>query len=452
MLKASAKHSYPGYEYVKSSGGIDEYRLKKNGLTVLLMEEHSVPVVNVMVTYHVGSRNEALGYTGATHLLEHLLFKGSKKFNKQKKNDSSYLLEARGARLNATTWNDRTNYFELIGSDHLNDALAFEADRMRNAFVREKDRASEMTVVRNEFERGENSAFEALDKQIWASAYQAHPYHHSTIGWRSDIEHVSIQRLKQFYDTFYHPNNATLSVLGDFDRTHAMEKILKTFGMLSRSPREIPPMRTVEPMQEGERRVIVRRAGESRIVGIAHKSPEALHPDTHALIVLGIILGSGKSSRLYRMLIDKGYATEVFPWTMPFHDNGLFITYVFLTPGTDHAFIERMVLRVYEEVKKRGISEKELARAQAVVVAETAFGRDGVYAVAGALNEAIAVGDWTFYTDFVKNIEAVSREDVARVAELYLVPDQSTVGHFIPKDMRYPGSRSRKNPVSNRTR
>lgn len=436
MQKKPRKRSLPGYEYIKSSGGIDEYRLKKNGLAVLLMEEHSVPVVNVMVTYHVGSRNEALGYTGATHLLEHLLFKGSKKFNKKNKNDITTVLETHGARVNATTWNDRTNYYELLSRDYLDEALAFEADRMRHAFLREGDRASEMTVVRNEFERGENSAFEALDKQIWTIAYQAHPYHHSTIGWRSDIEHVSTKRLKEFYDTFYWPNNATVSVLGDFDRVTALQKIAHYFGVHPRSPHEIPGMHTTEPKQEGERRVTLSRIGQSRIIGVAHKSPEGLHPDTYPLTVLGIILAGGKASRLYRALVDKGAATEVLPWTTPLHDNGLFITYAFLTPGTAHASVEKNIVSVYEGIKKKGVTGAELSRAKAVVAAETAFGRDGVYAIAGALNEAIAIGDWTFYTNFSKNIEAVTREDVQRVAQMYLVSDQSTVGYCIPKEIK----------------
>ena len=436
MPKTPARHHFPGYDYMKSSGGIDEYRLKKNGLTVLLMEEHSVPVVNVMLTYHVGSRNEALGYTGATHLLEHLLFKGSKKFNKKNKNDSTQVLETHGARVNATTSNDRTNYYELLPKEHYEEALAFEADRMRNAFLREGDRASEMTVVRNEFERGENSAFEALDKQIWAIAYQAHPYHHSTIGWRSDIENISIKRLKQFYDTFYWPNNATVSILGDCDARTALSRVARYFGIHSRSPHEIPALQTSEPKQEGERRAVVSRAGESRIVGYAHKAPEGLHPDTYPLIALGMILAGGKASRLYRALVDKGYATEVFPSTIPFHDNGLFIVYAFLTPGTEHLSVERIVLKAYEAIKKQGITEAELVRAKAVVLAETAFGRDGVYAIAGALNEAIALGDWTFYTNFSKNMEALTREDITRVAHTYLTADQSTIGYCIPKDRK----------------
>ena len=184
------------FKRVKQSKGIVEYKHSKNDLSILLLENDNSPLATFMITYHVGSRNEAIGYTGSTHLLEHLMFKGSKKFNKKNNNAIWDVLQNAGALLNATTWFDRTNYFELVPSEHLEKAVEIEADRMRNAFIKEEDKNSEMTVVTNEFERGENDPLESLDKNIWSTAYQAHPYHHSTIGWRTDIENVSINRLK----------------------------------------------------------------------------------------------------------------------------------------------------------------------------------------------------------------------------------------------------------------
>jgi zinc protease len=430
---AQNKAAPAGFSYRKSAGGIDEYCLLKNGLTLLLMEDHTMPVVNVMVTYCVGSRNEALGYTGATHILEHLMFKGSKHFNTKNGKAVWHLLEARGAKVNATTWNDRTNYYALLPREYIDDALAIEADRMRTAFIREKDRISEMTVVRNEFERGENNPLDVLSKNIWATAYQAHPYHHDTIGWRADIENVPIKRLKQFYDTFYWPNNATVSIIGDFDRKNVFEKVRQHFGIHPPSPQTIPEMYTTEPKQEGMRRVIVSRRGQTKAIGVAHKSPEGLHPDTYPLIVLATILGAGKSSRLHRALVDRGYVTELFPWAIPFKDNGLFIMYAFMTPGTDHTLVENIILENYRDIKKKGIPQRELEKAKAIIMAETAFERDGAYAMAGALNEAIAIGDWTFYAHFSKQIQAVTGDDVLRVARQYLVDDQSTVGYFAPR-------------------
>ncbi len=244
---AMGKNQNNGFEYVQSSGGIEEYTMKSNDLSVLLMEDHSAPVATFMVTYHVGSRNEAVGHTGSTHLLEHMMFKGSRNFNKKRNTAIWTVLQNVGARINATTWLDRTNYFELLPSEHLETAIAIEADRMRNAFLRDEDRQPEMTVVRNEFERGENDPFDALDKNIWATAYQAHPYHHSTIGWRSDIENVSTERLREFYNTYYWPNNATVTIIGDFEKQEALKLIKKYFGKHKKSKHEIPEMYTTEP-------------------------------------------------------------------------------------------------------------------------------------------------------------------------------------------------------------
>jgi zinc protease len=192
-----------GYTKVKESGGIAEYKLESNGLSVLLMEDHSAPVITFMVTYHVGSRNEVTGTTGATHLLEHLMFKDTKNFQKKNHNTIDDQLSTVGAYSNASTWYDRTNYHETMASDQLELGVKVESERMRNLLLREEDKNSEMTVVRNEYERGENSPTEALDVLMWATAYVAHPYHHPTIGWRSDIENVPIQKLREFYDTYY---------------------------------------------------------------------------------------------------------------------------------------------------------------------------------------------------------------------------------------------------------
>lgn len=419
--------------HIKTLEDTGEYRLDSNGLRILLLCDHAAPVVNVMVTYHVGSRNEAVGYTGATHLLEHLMFKGSKRFNKKNKKQIWNILEARGARLNATTWLDRTNYYETIPNEHLKDALAIEADRMRNAFITEADRATEMTVVRNEFEWGENDPFQVLDRNIWATAYQAHPYHHSTIGWRSDIENVPIERLKEFYDTFYWPNNATLSLIGNFEKEWAFSLIREHFGRIPSSPHPIPLMYTVEPKQEGERRFAVSRTGQTRIVGVAHKIPHGLHADTAAIQVLATILARGKSSRLYRALVDTGLASGVSPWATPFHDNGLFITYATLTRSTSFEKVERIIKTQYEAVKKQSVTAAEVAKARAQVAAASALSRDGCYQIASVLNEAIALGDWTFYHTFKNRVDTVTPEDVSRVARTYFADDQNTTGFFIPK-------------------
>lgn len=422
------------YEHIKSSGGIDEYRLKSNDLRVLMLQDTSTPVATFMVTYHVGSRNEAIGYTGSTHLLEHLMFKGSRNFNKEKGTAIWDELQSIGAQINATTWNDRTNYFEVVPSEHIEKAISIEADRMRFSFLRDEDRQPEMTVVRNEYERGENSPFDVLDKNVWATAYQAHPYHHSTIGWRSDIENVSTERLKEFYDLYYWPNNATVTIIGDFKKETTLSLIAKYFGEHEKSSHDIPRVYTEEPEQQGPRRVVVKRSGQSGITAVAHKSPPGLDNDTYALQVLGKILCDGKSSRLYQKIVDEGLATSLFMYDFPFKDNGLFITYAFLTPETDNQKVEEIILNEYSKVANEGVDQTEIMRAVAQIRATVAFSRDGSYAVASALNEAIAIGDWEFYTTFLDKIKLVTPSDIKRVASKYLIEDQSTTGWFIPKN------------------
>ena len=421
------------FNQIKESGGITEYQHKKNGLTVLFLENHNAPVITFMVTYRVGSRNEAIGHTGSTHLLEHLMFKGSEQFNKEKGTAIWNVLQDVGAMINATTWFDRTNYFELLPKEHLPQAVKIEADRMRSAFIRDDDRKSEMTVVRNEFERGENDPWEALDKNIWATAYQAHPYHHSTIGWRSDIENVPTERLKEFYDTFYWPNNATVTVIGDFDKAKTLVLLDQKFGSISRSPHTIPEMYTTEPIQEGPRRITVKRAGEMPIIGIAHKIPEGTNKDIYALQILGRILGYGKTSRFYKRFIDTGLAADVNVWSYPLHDNGLFITYLFIAGDDSCEDVEKEILDEYAKIISDGVDVEELQRAKSQINAQTAFTRDGTYSVASNLNEAIALGDWTYYTTFLKKVENVSIDDIRRVSNTYLKEDQSTTGFFIPK-------------------
>ena len=308
-----------GFSEIKTKGGITEYKLDSNGLSILLMEDHSAPVLTFMVTYRVGSRNEVTGTTGATHILEHLMFKGTDKFNKENGGHIDAALGNIGARMNATTWLDRTNYYESIPSDYLELTIDLESDRMRNLWLKAEDRDAEMTVVRNEFERAENSPFQALNQVIWATAFQAHPYHHSTIGWKSDIEGVPIEKLREFYDTFYWPNNATVTVIGDFDTNNALSLIKKYYGQISSSPHEIPQLYTKEPEQQGIRRVEVHRSGQLGVVGIAHKVPEGLNKDTYPLVLLDYILANGKSSRFYKALVDKNKAVDIFNFYVPFH-------------------------------------------------------------------------------------------------------------------------------------
>ena len=437
-----SQEKHYGFEYVKESGGIKEYKMTSNNLRVLLKKDKSAPVATFMVTYEVGSRNEAIGYTGSTHLLEHLMFKGSRKFNTTKGNSVFQTLQSLGARMNATTWLDRTNYFAVLPSEHLESLIEIEADRMRNAWIKEEDRQSEMTVVRNEFERGQNSPSGVLDEHIWATAYHAHPYHHSTIGWKEDIENVSIERLKEFYDTFYWPNNATAIAIGDFEEKDALAMIKKHFGKIRKSTKPIPEVYTAEPEQEGIRTVTLKRAGQQGIVGVAHKTPSATNKDAAAFMVLSSILSSGKNSRFYKNITDKGLTTSIYIWDSLFKDPGLFTVYANLSPDVKHKTVESLIIQEYEKIKTDGVTEAEVKKAQAQLVAAMKFSQDGSYAIASGLNEAIASGDWTLYTTYSEKIKNVTKEDVQRVVVEYFKEDLSTVGYFIPKNKGAQGERA----------
>jgi zinc protease len=430
---AERDNQHEGFEVVARADGIEELRLAANGLRVLLVPLPEVPVVSACVVYHVGSRNEAVGHTGATHLLEHLLFKGSRSFDPAEGRAVARLLERVGATFNATTWFDRTNYYETLPPEHLDLALEIEADRMRHALLREADLTSEMTVVRNEFARGENDPFDVLLKESFAIAFREHPYHHPTIGWRGDIENASVERLRQFYDTFYYPDNASLVLAGSFDRPAALKLVAERFAALPRAPRPLPRVFAQEPPQQGERRFVVRRSGEVGWVVVSWHVPPASHDDTHALAVLADGLAGGVTSRLHQRLVESGTCLNVHAIAWQLRDPGLFQVFAALNPPASHAEVEAAVRGEVAAIAREGLGAEELARAKVQVEAQTAYHRDSPGQVAAALSEAISAADWRFYLDYPERTEAVSAAEVQRVAGLYFDEDTASVGYFIPR-------------------
>lgn len=421
-----------GFTHIKSLGGIDEYRLDSNGLTVLLAPDHSAPVVTFEVTYQVGSRNEVTGTTGATHILEHMMFKGSEAFNDPKGNSVKQMLERVGGEFNANTSFDHTKYFATVGRESLEGYVAIEADRMRHLWLREADRQAEMTVVRNEYERGKNDPENVLMEEVMSAAYVALPYHHPVIGWKSDIEHVPIGKLREFYDTFYWPNNATVAVVGDVETDAVLALIKKYYGVYQRSPAAIPTVYTEEPAQSGERRVVVRRPGELGSIIVAHKVPNGRDADQPALEMLDAILSSGKNARLYRALVDQGLALSAGAGTYLFHDLSLHTLFAALAPGTTHEQVEKALLAEISKIKTSGVTAEEIERVKQQYIAEDAYKRDGTAAVASELGEWIGVGDWTLYVSFPQKVQGVTPADVQRVARQYLSAEQSTTGWFVP--------------------
>src|SRR5713226_712939 len=422
------------FQFIKEKAGIREWRLIPNALQLLLLQNRVAPVTTFAIVYRVGSRNEAVGYTGATHLLEHLMFKGTPQYNRDRGTAIAAVLEAIGARFNATTWFDRTNYYETVPSDQLEAAVRIEASRLRGSLLRDTDRQPEMTVVRNEFERGENSPFQVLYKLSFATAFREHPYHHPTIGWRSDIEGVSTERLREFYDVFYHPNNATAIVIGDFEEEQTLAALARQFGAIPASARPVPAVYTVEPPQEGERRFIVRRVGQVAWTALSWRSVEARHPDTPALALAGNVLGGGVTSRLYQALVETSLALSVtvVPWQLK--DPGLFSVFAPVRPGVEPAVVETAIREEIARFAREGVTEAEAEKARTQIEAEVIFDRDSTDQIAASLSEAIAVADWEWYANYPEAIRRVSVEDVQRVARTHFQDDGLTTGLFLPKE------------------
>ena len=428
-----AKAIPDGVELVQTLDSIEEYRLASNGLGILLMPNNSLPVATVMVTYKVGSRNEVTGTTGATHILEHMMFKGTERFNSTDGSDYSSQMERIGARSNATTWFDRTNYYATMPSEYVPMTIKLEADRMRGLLIREEDLASEMTVVRNEYERGENSPVRTLIKELFATAYMAHPYSHPTIGWRSDIESTSVEKLRDFYDIYYWPENAVITVIGGFDPAETLAAIAEHYGKVPAAPNAIPAVETTEPEQLGARRVTIHRAGQVGVVMLGYKVAEGRHEDWAALSLLQQVLGADKTGRLYRALEDKGKANATFTFAPQLHDPGLFIFGAYLTPEATHEEVEAIILEEIDSLISGGVDADELARAKSVIRAETYYGRDGPYGIADQINENIAMGDWAAYINLPKAIQTVTAPDLQEVAKKYFIHGKSTTGWFVPK-------------------
>jgi zinc protease len=287
-------------------------------------------------------------------------------------------------------------------------------------------------VVRNEYERGKNDPENILMEEVAAAAYVALPYHHPTIGWKSDIEHVPIAKLREFYDTFYWPNNAVVTVVGDIEAEPVLGLIKKYYGVYPRSPAPIPAMYTEEPAQTGERRVMVKRPGELGTLIVAHKVPNGRDSDQAPLEMLDAILSSGKNARLYRALVDQGLALSAGAGTDPRHDLSLHTLYAALTPGTGHDQVEKALLAEINKIKTSGVTPAEVATVKQQFIAEDAYKRDGTAAVASELSEWIGVGDWTLYVTFPQKVLQVTPADVQRVAKQYFGADQSTTGWFVP--------------------
>ncbi|HWB08708.1 MAG TPA: pitrilysin family protein [Pirellulales bacterium] len=410
--------------------GITEYRLD-NGLRLLLYPDASKPKVTVNLTVFVGSRHEGYGETGMAHLLEHMLFKGTPDHPKIPKE-----LKDRGADFNGTTWVDRTNYFETLpaSDDNLKFAIGMEADRLVNSYVKQEDLLSEMTVVRNEFERGENSPQNILNQRVTAVAYEWHNYGKSTIGNRSDIERVPIKNLQAFYRKYYQPDNAMLIVAGNFDEEKALDYVQKYFGAIPAAERKLDQTYTEEPAQDGERTVTLRRVGDVALVEAAYHIPAGGHPDMAALDVLSNILGQGPSSRLYKALVETKKASDVKAYVFLGHDPGLFEVEAEVRREDSLEQARDILLATTELVGKEGVSDEEVERAKQQLLKDRVHIEANTSRLAVQLSDWAAQGDWRLWFLYRDRLEQVGAEDVKRVAEKYLQRNNRTVGLFIPSE------------------
>lgn len=414
--------------------GICEYTLG-NGLRVLLFPDASKPTVTVNLTYGVGSQHENYGETGMAHLLEHLLFKDTPTHT-----DIPGEMKKRGIDFNATTSLDRTNYFASFPANAatLDWVLGLEADRMLHSGVAKKYLDSEMTVVRNELERNENNPGGILMQRVRSTAFLWHNYGHNTIGARSDVENMPIERLQAFYRTWYRPDNATLIIAGRIDTAQTLAGVASHFRKLAKPATKLRAFHTADPAQDGERSVTVRRSGDIQLVAAAYHTPAGTHPDNAALVVLDSVLGHVPSGRLHKALVEGKLAAGTGSGSDSLRDPGLLTAIAVLPRDGDAAKAEAALLTQVEQLGTtpgtQPVTQAEVDAARQRIGNAYELNYTNVNAVALGLSEAVAAGDWRLY--FVRRdaIDKVTADDVNRVARTYLKPSNRTLGRFVPTD------------------
>ena len=419
---------------VASVEGITEYQLD-NGLKFLLFPDQSKQQITVNITYLVGSRHEGYGETGMAHLLEHLVFKGTPDHP-----DIPAELTERGAAPNGTTWFDRTNYFETFPAteDNLEWALDLEADRMINSFISAEDLESEMTVVRNEWERGENSPGGVLQKRVMSTAFQWHNYANSTIGARADIENVPIDRLQAFYRKYYQPDNAVLVIAGKFDPERAIELVEAEFGPIPRPERtganQLFPTYTAEPAQDGERSVTLRRVGDVQLAMAAYHVPAGSHEDFAALDVLAYVLSTQPAGRLYKNVVEPGLAAGSGAYALQLRDPGVLLANVQVRKEDDLTTATEAMLDTLHSLVDEPPTEEEVERAKANFAANFELSFNNPNSIALQISEWASMGDWRLMFLHRDRLEKVTPEGVVAVAEKYLKPSNRTIGYYYPTD------------------
>ncbi len=430
----AAQERTPGAVLVREGSveGITAYRIPSNGLQVLFYPDATKPQTLVNVTYLVGSREEGTGETGMAHLLEHMMVKGTIEHL-----DISKELETRGAQYNASTSFDRTNYFELFAAadSTLDWALEMEADRMVHSRIAKSDLDKEMTVVRNEFESGENNPTLVTVKRVLGSAYLFHPYGRLPIGDRSDIENVPIEKLQAFYHKYYQPDNAVLMIAGKFDTTKALAMVGRYFGSIPRAARTLEPVYTVEPTQDGERDVWVRRTGAEQDIVAFYHAPAGSNADDAAIDVLEHVLTDAPSGRLYKALVDTKKAAAVNDLPLELHDPGGIMLIASLKKEDTLSVARTAMLDALHAITtNEPPTAAEVDRAKTAIASQYALSLSNTAQIGLALSDWMGVGDWRLFFVHRDEVKKVTPADVQRVAAAYLKTSNLTLGFFVPTD------------------
>ena len=420
-----------GVTFLTSVEGISEYMLESNGMRILLFPDASKPTMTVNVTYMVGSRHEAYGETGMAHLLEHMVFKGTPNHP-----DIPQELTAHGARPNGTTWYDRTNYFETFSAseENLRWALDMESDRMVNSYIAKKDLDSEMTVVRNEFEMGENNPGRILMERVLSTSYLWHNYGKSTIGARADIENVPIERLQGFYKKYYQPDNAILVVAGKIDPMETLAMANEYFGGIPVPDRKLFETYTREPVQDGERFAELRRTGDVQVVSAAYHICPGSHQDYAAVDVLVELLTSEPSGRLYKTLISTEKASSQWGWAASLAEPGFAYFSVDVLKDKDLAAAEEALLSTFDGLKENPPTVEEVERAKKRLLKDHNLRMRESARVGTLISEYIAKGDWRLAFVYRDRLEQITPEQVIAAANRYFKPSNRTVGRFFPTE------------------
>ncbi len=435
-----AKPAAPAPVKVTSVEGITEYRLG-NGLRVLIFPDPSKATITVNTTFLVGSRHESYGETGMAHLLEHLVFKPSKNYSgKNGQPNPVEVLNSVGARFNGSTSFDRTNYFVTFpaSDENFRKILDLEADRMVNANIDQKDLwdkeagKGEMTVVRNEFEIGENNPMRVTLQRTMAAAFSWHSYGKSTIGARSDIENVNIDHLRNFYHHFYRPSNAVLLVAGKVDEAKAIAQVNATFGHIQNPARPVEPTYTLDPTQDGEREVTVRRVGDAQVAIALYKIPAGSDPDFPALEVLGQVMADTPGGRLHKQLVDTKKASEVFPWVMGGREPGFALFGAELPKDGNLDEGKLVLLKALEQSASSPITQEEVDRAKQSLLKDIDLTLNQSERLGIGLSEYIAQGDWRLFFLMRDRVRGVTPASVNAAAAKYLKRENRTLGTFIP--------------------